>query len=119
MDKIEWLPLTATNQINEIVEHSSSTPCIIYKHSTRCSLSSLARHRLERAWMFDKHVVLPYFLDLIADREVSNLVEQRFGVKHQSPQLLLIKDGQCVYHASHLDINARSLQPYFGRAEQA
>ena len=119
MDKIEWLPLTATNQINEIVEHSSSTPCISYKHSTRCSLRSLARHRLERAWLFDKHVVLPYFLDLIADREVSNLVEQRFGVKHQSPQLLLIKDGQCVYHASHLDINARSLQPYFGRAEQA
>ncbi|MCO6479239.1 MAG: bacillithiol system redox-active protein YtxJ [Phaeodactylibacter sp.] len=105
--------MTATSQIREIVEHSKSTPCIIYKHSTRCSLSSLARRRLEKGWQFDERAVLPYFLDLIAYRDVSNLVAEHFGVAHQSPQLLLIREGRCVYHASHLDIDARSLQPFF------
>ncbi|MCB0547804.1 MAG: bacillithiol system redox-active protein YtxJ [Phaeodactylibacter sp.] len=119
MSTIHWLPLTATSQIKEIVEHSRSTTCIIYKHSTRCSLSSLARNRLEKDWQFDERAVLPYFLDLIAYREVSNLVEDHFGVVHQSPQILLIQDARCVYHASHLDINARSLQPFFRNTEQA
>lgn len=119
MKKINWLPLQAPSQIEEIVENSRSTPCIIYKHSTRCSLSSLAQHRLEKAWAFDQQAVLPYFLDLIAYRDISNGVASEFGVAHQSPQLLLIKDGRCVYHASHLDINARSLKPFFGNAEQA
>ena len=119
MSKVNWLSLAATSQIEEIAEHSKSTPCIVDKHSTRCSLSSLARHRLEKGWVFSEHAVLPYFLDLIANREVSNLVAEYFGVAHQSPQLLLIRDGRCVYHASHLDINARSLQPHFDNTEQA
>ncbi len=113
MNTVNWLPLTATSQIPEIVEYSKSTPCIIYKHSTRCSLSSLARNRLEKGWQFDERAVLPYFLDLIAHREVSNLIAERFGVAHQSPQLLLIRDGRCIYHASHLDVDARRLQPFF------
>ena len=119
MNKVNWLSLAAMSQIEEIAEHSKSTPCIVYKHSTRCSLSSLARHRLEKDWLFSDQAVLPYFLDLIANRDVSNLVEEYFGVRHQSPQLLLIRDGRCVYHASHLDINARSLQPHFENTEQA
>ncbi|MCB9288429.1 MAG: bacillithiol system redox-active protein YtxJ [Lewinellaceae bacterium] len=110
---MNWLPLRTASQIEEIVEQSFSTTCIIYKHSTRCSLSSLAKHRLEREWPHGERLVLPYFLDLIANREVSSLVAQYFGVTHQSPQLLLIQEGRCIYHSSHLNIEARSLDAYF------
>lgn len=119
MNKINWLPLTKLTQVEDIARHSGQKPCVIYKHSTRCSLSSLAQHRLEKGWAHDGFSVHPYFLDLIAHREVSSLVAERFGVIHQSPQLLLIRNGRCVYHASHLDINAKSLHVYLGDSQQA
>ncbi|MCO6488885.1 MAG: bacillithiol system redox-active protein YtxJ [Phaeodactylibacter sp.] len=119
MNKINWLPLTKLTQVEDIARHSGQKPCVIYKHSSRCSLSSLAQHRLEKGWVLDEPSVHLYFLDLIAHREVSNLVAERFGVAHQSPQLLLIRNGRCVYHASHLDISAKSLHLYLGDGQQA
>lgn len=119
MDNINWLSLSTTDQLDEAIENSRLTPCIIYKHSTRCSLSSLVRRRLEKGWPFDERTVLPYFLDLAACQEASKLVAERFKVVHQSPQILLIKDGRCLYHASHLDISARSLEPFLSRTEHS
>ncbi len=110
MNNVNWSPLSAANQIGQIVEISGAVPCVIFKHSTRCSISSLAQHRLEGSWLFDEQTVIPYFVDIINDREVSNLVASYFGVPHESPQLLLIKNGRCVYHTSHLDISVKGLQ---------
>ena len=53
--------------------------------------------------------VTPYFLDLIAHRDISNEIANRFGVTHQSPQLILIKEGKAVYNVSHSDIDAEEL----------
>jgi bacillithiol system protein YtxJ len=109
MANINWLPLEESRQIDEIKALSADTPCVIFKHSTRCSISSLAQHRLENKWAFGENTLVPYFLDLINYRHVSESVAEAFGLQHESPQLLLIQDGHCTYHASHLDISVPEL----------
>ncbi len=110
MAEIKWMALTEAHQLEEIIEHSASNPCIIFKHSSRCSISSLAQNRLESKWAFSEKEILPYFLDLISYRALSNAVAEQFGVRHESPQILLIQNGICTYQASHLDISARELK---------
>jgi bacillithiol system protein YtxJ len=105
-----WIPLVDARQIDEIKERSKSVPCVVFKHSTRCSISSMAQFRLEEAWDFAEGEVEPYFLDLIAFRHLSNQIAEDFQEHHESPQLLLIVDGECVYEASHLDIDAQELR---------
>lgn len=107
-NKINWTELTDLEQLNEIITLSSEKPVAIFKHSTRCSVSRMALKQFENEFdSADK--VTPYFLDLIAYREVSNEIAHRFGVQHQSPQLILIKDGKTIYNASHSDIDAEEL----------
>lgn len=115
MANINWLQLTDSNQLEEIKAHSADVPCIIFKHSSRCSISSLAQNRLESKWAFEDKAILPYFLDLIAYRQLSNAIAEGFGVRHESPQLLLIQDGRCTYEASHLDISVRELTNALGQ----
>ena len=86
-------------------------PVVLFKHSTRCSISGTALNRLERHWKDSEMAdVKPYHLDLIAHRPISNRIAQVFGVEHQSPQLLLIREGECVFNASHLDISYSDLK---------
>lgn len=106
MINIDWNNLTSAEQLSEIDEISKNTPVLIFKHSTRCSISSASLHRLERHWDESKgDVIRPYFLDLIAHRDISNAVAERYGVMHQSPQVLLIQEGKCIYNNSHFGIS--------------
>jgi bacillithiol system protein YtxJ len=106
--KINWIPLTNLDQLNEIVALSNEKPVAIFKHSTRCSVSRFALKQFEN--QFDSaDATDTYFLDLIEHRDVSNEIANRFQVVHQSPQLLLIKSGQSIYDASHSDIDAKDL----------
>jgi bacillithiol system protein YtxJ len=107
--KINWIPLTDLGQLNEIMELSHQQPVAIFKHSTRCSISRMALKQFENEFDLEG-VVAPYFLDLISYRDVSNEIANRFQVVHQSPQLLLIKEGKSVYDASHSDIDAMELK---------
>jgi len=107
--KMSWNDLTDLGQLNEIIALSNEKPVAIFKHSTRCSVSRMALKQFENEFNFSDKVT-PYFLDLIAHRDVSNEIANRFGVQHQSPQLILIKEGKAVYNASHSDIDAASLQ---------
>ena len=100
--KTPWKSLNEEKQIAEIVELSNEKPQLIFKHSTRCSISSMAKSRLEREW--DLENVEPWYLDLIAYRNVSNAIESQLGVNHESPQAILLKDGIAVYDASHNSI---------------
>ena len=107
--KINWNALTALQQLNEISEESNQKPVVIFKHSTRCSISRMALKQFENN--FNLHdEVKPYFLDLIEHRDVSNEIANRFEVVHQSPQILLIKDGKSVYDVSHDGIDAEVLR---------
>ncbi len=107
--KINWIALTDLGQLNEIMDCSHQQPVVIFKHSTRCSISRMALKQFENEFDLDGSVA-PYFLDLLNHRDISNEIATRFEVYHQSPQLLLIKEGQSVYDASHSDIDALALK---------
>ncbi|MCP4441964.1 MAG: bacillithiol system redox-active protein YtxJ [Aureispira sp.] len=101
---MNWKDLTSIEELENILQESHQHPVAIFKHSTRCSISSTAKNRLERGWNFESNQVTPYFLDLIAHRNVSNAIADQLGVVHQSPQLIVIKNGKAVYDASHMTI---------------
>jgi len=107
--KIDWKELTEIGQLDEISAISNEKSIAIFKHSTRCSVSRMALKQFENEFNSSDKVT-PYFLDLIAHRDISNEIANRFGVTHQSPQLILIKDGKAIYHVSHSDIDAESLK---------
>jgi bacillithiol system protein YtxJ len=107
--KINWIELTDLGQLNEIMDLSHQQPVIIFKHSTRCSISRMALKQFENEFDLEGRVT-PYFLDLLNHRDISNEIATRFEVYHQSPQLLLIKEGKSVYDASHSDIDAVELK---------
>jgi len=107
---MDWLSLTSEEQLNEI-KSNSSRPSVIFKHSTRCSISATALSRLERSWNKQEVDGIDfYFLDLLNHRPVSSKVEDIFGVQHQSPQVLVIQNGACIYNASHLGISYNEIK---------
>jgi len=102
---MNWKQLTSEEQLNELLVESAQKPVFIFKHSTRCSISSMSLDRLLRNWKEeDATKITPYYLDLIAYRGLSNSVADRLGVPHESPQILLIQDGKVTYHESHYGI---------------
>ncbi|MBK8601465.1 MAG: bacillithiol system redox-active protein YtxJ [Flavobacterium sp.] len=107
--RINWIPLVDLGQLNEIILLSSEKPVVIFKHSTRCSVSRMALKQFESEFDLEDQVT-PYFLDLLEHRDISNAVAERFDVVHQSPQLLLIKNGMSVYDASHSAIEVAELR---------
>ena len=106
--EINWIPLTAVSTLDEIDQKSKTQPILIFKHSTRCSISSMTLNRFENACEDSPSFDL-YFLDLIANRAVSNEVAIHYGVEHQSPQAILVVDGKAVYDASHTAIDYHEL----------
>lgn len=102
-----WVNLTSLDQLNEI--KSAEGYSLIFKHSTRCSISMMAKRNFEFNWEVIPEDTKLYFLDLISYREISNTIAEIFNVAHQSPQILLIKDGECVLEASHSDISAEEV----------
>ena len=111
LSKVGWRHLTDLGQLNEIIDLSTEKTILIFKHSTRCSISRMALRQFENEFdLQDK--VIPYFLDLLEFRNVSNEIVSRFDVVHQSPQLILIKDGKAIYNASHSDIEVEVLKQY-------
>lgn len=107
---IDWNNLTELSQLEQIVAESSGKPVIIFKHSTRCGISRMVLKGFESAYSIDFEEAKPYFLDLLNYREISNEIAVRFNVIHQSPQLLVIKNGVCIFHTSHSDIDAETLK---------
>ncbi|MEB2778848.1 bacillithiol system redox-active protein YtxJ [Algoriphagus sp. C2-6-M1] len=107
---MNWNKLTEVGQIHEIKVLSANKPVLIFKHSTRCSISSMSLNRLLRKWNeTDFEKITPYFLDLIAYRELSEFVAKEFQVPHESPQVLLIKSGDVIYDNSHFGISYSDL----------
>lgn len=106
-----WKKLESEEQLEQLKTASQDKKVLIFKHSTRCPISSMALDRLERSWKNDEmESVAPYYLDLIALRNVSSKTAETFNIQHESPQVLLIKDGKCIYNASHMGINYDALK---------
>ena len=109
--KVGWRPLTDLGQLSEIIDLSTEKPVLIFKHSTRCSISRMVLKQFENEFDLQDKVV-PYFIDLLEFRNVSNEIAIRFGVTHQSPQIILVKDGKAVYNASHESIEISKLAQF-------
>lgn len=100
---MNWIDLTTEDQLNQLIQQSSTTPQLIFKHSTRCSISIMAKSRLDREATVSG--VDFYYLDLLQYRNLSNKIAEVFSIVHQSPQVLLIKNGECVFEETHNEIN--------------
>jgi bacillithiol system protein YtxJ len=109
--KINWLALTSVSQLDEIDDASNSKLVVLFKHSTRCSISRMALRHFENDFESNDQI-LPYYLDLLNHRDISNEIASKFSVVHQSPQLLIISKEKCIYNASHSDIDAEVIKNY-------
>lgn len=107
--EINWRELTDLGQLNEIINESTQQPVIVFKHSTRCIVSRSVLKQFEKEYNLEGKMI-PYFLDLLNHRDVSNAIAERFGVTHQSPQLILIVNGKAIYNASHDAISVDSIK---------
>lgn len=108
---MHWTELRALEQIEEIKKESSENPVLIFKHSTRCNISRATLDRLERSWNEKKlSHIKAYFLDLLSNRNLSNLLAELFHVEHQSPQVIIIANGKSVLDLSHFEIDYKEIE---------
>ncbi|HLW31334.1 MAG TPA: bacillithiol system redox-active protein YtxJ [Aequorivita sp.] len=110
--EVPWHVLGTLDQLDTIIEESKEMPVAIFKHSTRCGISRGVLKIFERNYKYTDDQVKLYFLDLLQNRDVSNEIANRFKVRHESPQLLIIKNGVVVYHNSHHAIEASQIEEY-------
>ena len=113
---IHWKELKTAEQLSRLLLNSKNFPVVIFKHSTRCATSSVALSRIERDWNDDAREIQFYYLDVIACRELSLQVAETLGIAHQSPQLLLVRNGKCIYDASHLFISMEAAMRHLKQA---
>ena len=106
---LNWLYLTESTQLDKIIEDSVNQKVIIFKHSTRCSISIMVKERLERNWTDALSTYPIYYLDLLQFRNISNEIAEKTNIEHQSPQVLVLENKVCIYHANHNSINASNL----------
>ncbi len=109
---MNWIELSEEKQLERINEQSAGQPVVIFKHSTRCSISNMAKNRLERD--NTPANALFYYLDLLRYRNISNKIATDYAVHHESPQILLIKNGECVYEETHNGINMHDIAEQVG-----
>lgn len=109
---INWKQLTSMEQLDEIVSASKSKTVAIFKHSTRCGISRMVLRNFENSYTLSEEQLDLYYLDLLSYRDISDAIGHRLQVIHQSPQLLVIKNGTAVAHASHHSINASELENF-------
>lgn len=110
--KVPWIELTDMETLDEIAEISQEKPVAILKHSTRCGISRMVLKQFEEDYDLKEEEVKLYFLDLLNHRDISNQIASKFNVPHESPQLIIIKNGKAVYDASHSQVKADSIKEF-------
>ncbi len=107
-----WNTVYNVNQIKQIIKESYTQPQLLFKHSTRCGISRMALTNFERDFNWDNQEIKMHFLDVLLYRDVSNAAAEILSVKHESPQVILVKDGKAIYNASHGSISAKAIEEY-------
>ena len=107
---MNWIKLESIAQLEDIKSKSEDKPQIIFKHSTTCSISAMAKSRLERSWKDEEMAGADfYYLDLLSYRDISNEIADKFHVRHESPQVIIVKGGASTYDNSHMGISYQEL----------
>lgn len=109
---LPWIVLNSLDQLSEIEAKSITKTQVIFKHSTRCGISRMVLSQFEKDFDISTKSLDLYYLDLLNHRDISNAIAERFNVVHESPQLLIIKNGIAVSNASHGSINDLKLHQY-------
>lgn len=104
-----WESLTSIDDLDKAIAKSYDQTVILFKHSTTCSISAMALARVENAYASEDYDYSFYLLDLLRYRAISNEIASRFHIQHESPQLLVLDRGNCIYNASHLDIDLKDI----------
>jgi bacillithiol system protein YtxJ len=108
---MNWNYLEKHEQLQQLAMESNEQYVLIFKHSTTCSTSRMSLDRLQRNWNADEmKEVKPYFLDLLSYREISNAIAATFGIHHESPQVIVIKNGKPVFNCSHFEIDYKQIK---------
>lgn len=106
---MSWQILDKSTQLQEILIASEQQPQLLFKHSTRCSISSMVLNRFEASELFTQNKISCWFLDLISFRDISNLIASETKVGHESPQCIVLDRGQVIYAESHGAIDAKTI----------
>ena len=101
LSNFNWIPLTDISQLEEIINNSTNNTQAIFKHSTRCGISSMVIKQFENSFDLPDDSIDLYYLDLLNYRDISNAVAQKFDIPHQSPQLIVLKNKKVIAHDSH------------------
>lgn len=109
-ESFPWIELTSSDQLRSAIESATDRVTLIFKHSTRCSISSMAKSRFESKWNISTENIDLYLLDLIAYREISNEIADITGIIHQSPQVIVLKNKEVLYTETHSNIDANVIQ---------
>jgi len=111
-EEVKFFTLDKMEQFDEIDEISNTKPVVLFKHSTRCSISRMALKQFETEFNFPEEKIDWYLLDLLNHRDLSNEIASRYNVVHQSPQILVIQNGKAVFNTSHDSIAAEDLKQF-------
>lgn len=106
--RLNWENLINHDQLLDMIAENE-VPVLFFKHSTRCSISSMALSRFESEWDSNANCKLA-FLDLLANRDLSNEIETKTGIQHQSPQVIVLFQGKHIYNASHNSISVQKIE---------
>ncbi len=105
---LPWTQVTSPEELDNILASDPERPKLFFKHSTRCSISAMVLRSFESEFTSDKCDL--YFIDLLRHRDVSNAIADRTQVRHESPQVIVVKEGEVIYQASHSSVDARKIE---------
>ncbi|MBI1838277.1 MAG: bacillithiol system redox-active protein YtxJ [Flavobacteriia bacterium] len=105
-----WLELNSIAQLEEIWNSTNNQTCLIFKHSTRCGISSMVKNQFEKKWNLENKTCVLYYLDLLIYREISSQIESLMAVQHQSPQVIVFQNKHVIYHESHNGIDVNNIE---------
>lgn len=114
--QLPWIHVQSVDQLNEIVKTTFDKPVLLFKHSTRCGVSAMALNTFELTWSTENELCELYFVDLLNHRDVSNEIAELTGVRHESPQVIVLKGSEIVYDATHSSIDARRIESILKKA---
>ena len=111
-ENVKFFTLDKMEQFDEIDEISQTKPVVLFKHSTRCSISRMALKQFDSEFNYPEEKIDWYLLDLLNHRDLSNEIASRYNVMHQSPQIIVIRNGKAVFNESHDSISAEDLKQF-------
>lgn len=109
-ERSAWHALETLSDLEDALQASFKQPVVLFKHSTRCGVSSHVSRNLNKNWNISDEAVRPYFLDLIAHRDISQAIADKLEVWHQSPQIIVVQNGAAIYDASHNQISVGGIR---------